>query len=50
MYPGYIHSQPGPSETSFSSEFQGIEAMLNNSDPVDWVSLSTIQCLRHFRY
>jgi hypothetical protein len=29
------------SETPFSAEFQGIEAMLNSSDGVDWVCTSS---------
>jgi hypothetical protein len=33
-------SMSASSETPFSSEFQGLEAMLNNSEPVDWVSLT----------
>jgi hypothetical protein len=33
--------QPDPNDTPFPSEFQGIEAMLNSSDAVDWVSLQT---------
>jgi len=32
-------SMSATSETPFSSEFQGLEAMLNNSEPVDWVRL-----------
>ncbi|RBR08465.1 uncharacterized protein FIESC28_10265 [Fusarium coffeatum] len=34
---GHVNvNMPDPSETPFSSEFQGLEAMLNNSEPVDW--------------
>ncbi|CAG7558358.1 unnamed protein product [Fusarium equiseti] len=34
---GHVNvSMSASSETPFSSEFQGLEAMLNNSEPVDW--------------
>ncbi|RGP81257.1 hypothetical protein FLONG3_639 [Fusarium longipes] len=33
---GNMHMQPDPNDTPFPSEFQGIEAMLNSSDAVDW--------------
>ncbi|KAF4495047.1 hypothetical protein FAGAP_8873 [Fusarium agapanthi] len=33
---GHINGQNNMSETPFSTEFQGIEAMLNSSDGVDW--------------
>jgi hypothetical protein len=32
-----MRGQDNTSETPFSTEFQGIEAMLNSSDGVDWV-------------
>ncbi|KAF5710069.1 transcriptional regulatory [Fusarium mundagurra] len=33
---GHMNGQNNMSETPFSTEFQGIEAMLNSSDGVDW--------------
>ncbi|KLO81864.1 uncharacterized protein LW93_7023 [Fusarium fujikuroi] len=37
---GHMSGQHNTSETPFSAEFQGIEAMLNSSDGVDWVCSS----------
>ncbi|UZP39194.1 hypothetical protein NXS19_007010, partial [Fusarium pseudograminearum] len=33
---GNTNGHADPNDTPFSTEFQGIEAMLNSSDAVDW--------------